>query len=732
MKVVYRLADVSIILNPTKRTSVVAAMATTARTATTMSAPLPFRFAGRVVTRNLPFGLNGDDEMRNKSLHRQIDPSKLVPGTGPLHYRALHPRLERAKEANPTTTISKSWTSTKLVKTTLTSPLSEEWTTLQIFIYGAQEGISTETLHYQMNRHSNEQVENSLKRMEITFAKRLQKGKKRQKKNGSLSTTNQQLESQSSSIWKLNADNLEPQEEWVEALVLKNQEFWGQAKQTPLAVRLAVNGTRLDLLVESDPPSIFGVRTFDEFESHLYVGVPLVLDLDLVFCNKVEASWFVNDKLVQRSESLSYTPQSVDMGGTLSVLLRPKRAHHDGRGCEEAYCFANKIELPPKNYIMDMRPTWTCPRDEASKQNIRVLTYNILADQNAFQAPGVPARFYQSYVDASILRRQRRLPLVLQEILSYNADVICLQEVDRSVFHGLFEPVMRHLGYEGFFSEKGTDGSQEGCAMFWSRDQFESVPEDVRQTHLLKDLMPRLETENEEEEEDDDDKWTSDRTISRLFRDRPDLYHVVCLKLGHCVQIVPLVPRGSKGKLLWMSNTHIFYHPDASHIRTLQMYSICRKLGRYFVNRPGGLVVCGDFNANLTDPAGRILVERFVPANAKYLKNDLNRFPWHYSRSRQSFDTDFPELHLPQDERLFPVMRSALSEAAPVTHFILGFQGTLDHIVVGGGEGPTATLEPVSNAPMPSMRDLGRDTAMPSKFLPSDHVSLVAELRFSD
>ena len=230
------------------------------------------------------------------------------------------------------------------------------------------------------------------------------------------------------------------------------------------------------------------------------------------------------------------------------------------------------------------------------------------------------------------------------------------------------------------------------------------------------------------EEERIGDDWPATRTISDLFRERPDLYQVVSETLGHCVQIVPLQPRASGGQLLWMTNTHIYYHPEGSHIRTLQMYTICRQLGRDLEDRPGGVVVCGDFNADLTDPAGRILVERFVPANAKYQKLDLNRFSWN-GRSGQGFDTDFPELCLPANEDLFPSMRSALHEAAPVTHFIKGFQKTLDHIVVGGG-GPTCTLEPVSNAPMPSRRDLGRDTAMPSEFLPSDHVALVVELRF--
>lgn len=657
-------------------------------------------FHGRIVARRLPNGVNGDDELRSKPINRQVDPSILVPGAGPLHIRPEGPRIEPTFQL-PITKIDPSKSSS-----------SEEWTTLQIFIYGNKNGPFEDTTCFQMNRDSSEEVGKSLKRMKITLDRKLIKGNEKKK----VKTPADTPESEDFSVWRL-----EPFKEWSEALSITNREFWGTAHQTPFIVRLNANGTVLDMLVEHNPPSIWGIRTFDDFDSHLYVGIPVVLDVDPLFCDTVEASWFVNGKLMQKDQSLSYTPRPNDVGGTLSVLLRPMRESHDGMGCEDAYCFTNKIELPPENYILNMRPTWTSKRDFTSKQYIRIITYNILADQNAFQAPGIPTRFYQSYLDASVLRRQRRMPLILQEVLAYDADIVCLQEVDRSVYHGLFEPTMRNLGYEGYFSGKSSEGNQEGCCMFWSSRRFENVIESHRETHSLKDLIPS--SDKSSTEKSPNGEWPSTRTISDLLHDRPDLDSVLRQTLGHVVQIVPLHLRGSK-ESLWVSNTHLFYHPSASHIRTLQMYGICRQLGRNLLDRPGSLIVCGDFNANLTDPAGRILVDRHVPANTKYLKLDLNRFAWDNRRPRQRFDTDFPELRLPDDECLFPSMRSALQEAAPVTHFIEGFQGTLDHIVVGG-----PTIEPVRSAPMPSMRDLGRHTAMPSEFLPSDHVSLVAEIK---
>jgi 2',5'-phosphodiesterase len=666
------------------------------------------KFHGRVVARNLPSGRNGEVELRSKPINRLIDPANLLPGCGPLHHRPVSPRVEPLPQTVGSVDLRE--------PTTGAASDGLDWTTLHVFVYGNKEGPFQETLCYQMNRDADEEVEKSLKRMEITLSKKL-KGKTKTSDRNKESTSTESL---SPSIYRLDPETLEPSEEWTDAISMANRDFWGRVRQNPAVVRMPANDTTLDLLLEYNPPSIMGVQTFDELESHLYVGVPLMVDVDLLFCDECEFSWFVDGGLVQQGEEPSYTPKSSDAGGSLSLLLRPTRKEpfHDGHGCEEAYWFPKMIEEPPENYLLSLRPLWVSPRDQASRKNLRVVTYNILADQNAFEASNVPSRSYRSYLSADILLRKRRMPLILHELLAYQSDVICLQEVDRGVFEGLFEPVLRQIGYEGYFSGKASQGSVEGCAMFWSLESFESLPESLRETHKLRELMPSPEVADED--------WPSSKPLAELLDQRPDLHKIVTSTLGHIVQLAPLTPRGTTDRL-WVSNTHLFFHPDASHIRTLQAYGICQQIARNLVDRPGALVACGDYNANLTDPAGRIFVERYVPSNAKYLKKDLNKFYWGQRMGRcteeQKFDTDFPEIQLPEDTGLFPVMRSALDEAAPVTHFVPGFHGTLDHILVGG-----AKAKPVRSAPMPSMRDLGRDTAMPSKHLPSDHVSLVAEI----
>ena len=55
-----------------------------------------------------------------------------------------------------------------------------------------------------------------------------------------------------------------------------------------------------------------------------------------------------------------------------------------------------------------------------------------------------------------ILARTRRMPLLLYEILQHQADIICLQECDATVYEELLRPALDCHGYTGFYSNKAT------------------------------------------------------------------------------------------------------------------------------------------------------------------------------------------------------------------------------------------------------------------------------------
>lgn len=76
------------------------------------------------------------------------------------------------------------------------------------------------------------------------------------------------------------------------------------------------------------------------------------------------------------------------------------------------------------------------------------------------------------------LNWQERKYLILEEILTYRPDVLCLQEVDH--YYDTFQPIMASLGYHGTFLAKPwspcldveQNNGSDGCALFFCRSRF--------------------------------------------------------------------------------------------------------------------------------------------------------------------------------------------------------------------------------------------------------------------
>ncbi|EFP00147.1 hypothetical protein CRE_18436 [Caenorhabditis remanei] len=63
-----------------------------------------------------------------------------------------------------------------------------------------------------------------------------------------------------------------------------------------------------------------------------------------------------------------------------------------------------------------------------------------------------------------------------EELPTFDADVLGLQEVQVDHFEEHFEPFMRKHGYEGIYKQKyGTEQKDDGCAIFYRPEKFERV-----------------------------------------------------------------------------------------------------------------------------------------------------------------------------------------------------------------------------------------------------------------
>jgi len=208
--------------------------------------------------------------------------------------------------------------------------------------------------------------------------------------------------------------------------------------------------------------------------------------------------------------------------------------------------------------------------------------------------------------------------MIVAEILSYKADIICLQEVDASIHDSLISPVLRANGYQGFYSNKVTS-QQEGCSMFWSSSVFEMAKAADMKEFPLRSLLNKDASLDEIEYYDakstlrdlvELERWESMDGIRQLLEAHDEVRRVYSESVGQILQVVRLSPKQSKSSKqscapkpdsIVFANTHLFYHPMAGHIRLLQAFAICHKLDqirRMDPENPAPLLICGDFNSD--------------------------------------------------------------------------------------------------------------------------------------
>ncbi|CAJ1925547.1 unnamed protein product [Cylindrotheca closterium] len=561
-------------------------------------------------------------------------------------------------------------------------------------------------------RDGAEDASNCLKRLELSLIKKLSKKKSKGKKQKVVA----QASTSSCVVLLEDKDESKPAQE-INPQSMSNHQLWNLCTTSSISLRLKIGEDSAILPVECNPPTIYKVTAFEDFDCDIFPHVPLVLRVETLFSTRAVVDWYANGERVCQ-DSTCYVPTIDDVSKSLAVIITPVRPGHTSHLYTEAYRYKRKVAsaLPP-NTTLDIRKAWLSrPKDS---NNLRVMSYNILADQNAFTGPEQQPFF--PYVPKELLLRSRRFPLILQEILEHKADVICLQEVDSFVFSSLLQPALEFYNYQGFHSLKQSSGNNEGCAIFWSLDQFQEVrTEDIktfRISELLKECLEGNDGMNA--------SWKEcTAPILQLFAKRKDLEDIVLSNLGHVLQVVRLKDR--EGKVILVANTHLFFHPMGSHIRALQMFAVAHQLSIERGSEEIPYLLIGDLNSSLGNAATLILKKR-IPSNYRDYKESLNNFSWDGHHGTAGHSDDFPALSIPES---FPTLLNGYSKSPEFTHYIVGFKATIDHIFMSEQSG-TSTLRPLYHAPMPNVEEVTRNTAMPSVNFPSDHISLVCDLEWA-
>ena len=420
------------------------------------------------------------------------------------------------------------------------------------------------------------------------------------------------------------------------------------------------------------------------------------------------SSGTTEQKWVEVADTQSYTPTMDDVGHMLKLAIIPYSYDGSRRGVAKTLKTSYVISPPPpppprrmllvrNNVVVSVGKPGQA-RTNSSRLGFTLLTYNLLAEIYA-----TPDAY--PYCAAWALPWNFRRRNILREILSYRADVMCLQEVQADHFENFLLPELDKYGYAGVYKCKtrefmGQYGKMDGCAIFYRRDKFQIVPNGALDVEF--NAIARQRHGNDK------------RTLNRLLKD--NVAQVLLFEMS--------APHPASRRQLLVANTHINASPEFADVKLWQTQMLVQEVERMLQQQSGSLsqiplVVAGDFNslpgsdphsllANggvqpQEDPAG--LLAQLPLRHNLPLRSAMATVGAHVNASAESHEL----------QKMEP----------PYTNFTAHFVGTLDYmwytydrLSVGG------LLETVDD------RLVQENTALPSPLFSSDHVPLLAEFHF--
>ncbi|KAK7601615.1 hypothetical protein V9T40_009056 [Parthenolecanium corni] len=198
--------------------------------------------------------------------------------------------------------------------------------------------------------------------------------------------------------------------------------------------------------------------------------------------------------------------------------------------------------------------------DERAKNGtvIKVVSYNILAQSLLHAHPELYSECNKDYLTWSY-----RSFLLINELNRFNADILCLQEVEADQLE-FFNTQLGEFGYKGVF-KKRTNEKDDGCAIFYKMDKF-----NLRECISVEYYQPN---------------------INLLNRDNIGI-------------VMRLSPKINNNQCIVVATTHLLFNPKRHDIKLAQMQMLLAEIDRVAFksisdsNEPSyyPIILTGDFN----------------------------------------------------------------------------------------------------------------------------------------
>ncbi|CAD6909995.1 unnamed protein product [Tilletia controversa] len=235
---------------------------------------------------------------------------------------------------------------------------------------------------------------------------------------------------------------------------------------------------------------------------------------------------------------------------------------------------------------------------EPSPEAFNLLCYNILCDRYA------TSQMY-GYTPSWALAWDYRKELILQEVMSYSADVCCLQEVDIEQYEDYFLHHLSQQDYEGVFWPKSRARTMrdeerrhvDGCAIFYKATKWALIEKRLIEFNQLALQRPD-------------------------FKKTQDLFNRVMTK--DQIAVIALLENRATGARLVVATVHVYWDPEFRDVKLVQVGMLMdelEKIANQFAKLPPKLssmlaepyrkkgppayrdgtciptVICGDFNS---------------------------------------------------------------------------------------------------------------------------------------
>ncbi|GAA5840633.1 hypothetical protein JCM5353_000255 [Sporobolomyces roseus] len=360
---------------------------------------------------------------------------------------------------------------------------------------------------------------------------------------------------------------------------------------------------------------------------------------------------------------------------------------------------------PPERPWLTIEPDALPQPDKRPEETFSLMCYNILCDRYA-----TPQLY--GYTPSWALSWEYRKELILQEVLLYGSDIICLQEVDTESYENYFAELLSSHDYDGVHYPKSRartmSGDErrgvDGCATFFKNTKFALVEQQLIEFNQIAMRRP-------------DFKKTEDMFNRVMTKDQ--------------IAVVTLLEHRASGARLIVANTHIHWDPEFRDVKLVQVAMLMdevHKIANDFARLPSRLnlaegydkaptynngtkiptIVCGDFNS-IPDSGVYEFLSRGNVANDH--EDFMSHVYGHYTSDGLSHKFN---------------LKSAYSHVneLPFTNYTSGFFETIDYMFyTSQSMGVTGLLGEVDRS------YLDQTVGFPNAHFPADHISLLAEFK---